>query len=67
MMEMMRQALALGLELSALMLGAYYCHEAIAKTMGWDAGLVLVGLLMVVMTGWFIHVYLFYERKYKDS
>ena len=66
-MEMMRQALALGLELSALLLGAYYCHEAIASSMGWDPGLVLVGLIMAAMTGWFIHVYLFYERNYKDS
>ena len=67
MMVMMRQALALGLELSALILGAYYCHGFISDYFQWDPNLVLVGLISLVFIGWFIHLYYFYERRYKNS
>ena len=64
---MMRQALALGMELSVLIVGAYFIHGFIAEAMGWNPSLVLVGLFTLVFIGWITHVYYFYERQYKDS
>ncbi|MCJ8276306.1 MAG: hypothetical protein HRT44_12540 [Bdellovibrionales bacterium] len=55
------------MELSAMMLGAYFCHGPLAEAMEWDPNLVLVSLIMLGFVGWFTHVYLFYERRYKQN
>ena len=55
-------ALALGTELSALIVGGYYASEQISKQMQWDANLVMAFSMGLILVLWFAHVlYIFRE------
>ena len=60
-------ALALGTELSAIIIGAYYLAYYIAEEMAWDANLVIAFLIALGLVGWFSHVIYIFHRDPENS
>ena len=65
-MDALRQALGMGLELSVYILSAYWAHEYISGLLSADPNIVLVTLIMMVLTLWFVRIYLAYGRRDPD-
>ena len=66
-MQMLRLALGLGLELSALMLGSALLSPLVAEALDWDPSMVLAFFVILSLVVWLFHVVIFFNNKYKDS
>lgn len=55
--------LALGMELSSLIVLSYWFHEKVASILKIDAGLCLAILMGLSLSLWTVHAYFFFENK----
>lgn len=62
-MENMRDPLALGMELTALLVASYYSNDWLANLTGIESNLMMTILMGASLTLWIIHAYFFVTRK----
>lgn len=54
----LKQALALGFELTSFILVSYVVAEPLAEAMGWDSNLTLSSLFALSLAIWTLHAFL---------
>jgi hypothetical protein len=62
-MDSLKEALALGFELTSFIIVSYIVHEPVAEYFLWEKDITLAGLLSLSLTLWITHAIIYSKKK----